>query len=197
MAVPPPAQDDQPSLYPLRPGQVAREPRPDSSWPRNTVRLRQARQLSPTDQVRLCGTRPGAPSRRGGAGRSSRTHLTGPPGTALPRADSSTAEQPVQALVPPHDHGRSAAPPAKGGHVRSSAPTSSPAVTAFRPSPGPAAPCLLLRRGGAGHRPINGCALRPGPLPHPQPRPSGRGCRGDCLARRQEVDVNGANARGP
>ncbi|KAM7232777.1 hypothetical protein CapIbe_014913 [Capra ibex] len=50
VAVPPPAQDDQPSLYPLRPGQVAREPRPDSSWPRNMVRLRQARQLSPTDQ---------------------------------------------------------------------------------------------------------------------------------------------------
>ena len=125
VAVPPPAQDDQPSLYPLRPGQVAREPRSQTPAGRATwcgcgkrgssrplTRVLALRHPSRrTIQMRWCG--PGQPDS---------PHRTSRHRPA--RADSSTTAQPVQALVPPHGPRRSAAPAAKGGHVRSSAPTS-------------------------------------------------------------------------
>ena len=114
------------------------------------------------------------------------------------RADSSTTAQPVQALVPPHGLRRSGAPAAKGGHVRSSAPTSS-SRGSRRLHRAPAPRLLVCFSAeavpGTGQSTAAPCAQ--GPSPHPRPCPSGRGCRGDCLARRQEVDVNRANARGP
>lgn len=100
--------------------------------------------------------------------------------------------------MPPHGPRRSAAPAAKGGRVRSSAPTSF-SRSSRRLHRAPAARLLVCfsAEAGPGTGQSTAVLCARGPSPHPQPCPSGRGCRGDCLARRQEVDVNGANARGP
>ena len=137
--------------------------------------------------------------RRCGPRRPDSPRHTAPQGTAPPQANRSATAQPAHSLVPPHGPGHPAAPPAHGGHVHSSAPASSsrgsrrlhraPARDSLSGSP--------QRRGpGAGK---SAAALRAlGPPRHaPKPCQSGRGCRGDGLARRQEADVNGANTRGP
>nr|CAI9697805.1 unnamed protein product [Rangifer tarandus platyrhynchus] len=141
------------------------DPTPDSGWPRNMVRLRQARQLSPADPgpgsaASIPAHHPNAVVRAGAAGLTS-PDLKAPPCPGL-------TARPQRSLCK-------------------------------RLHRAPAARLLVWFSAEAGPGTGQSTAVRgaQGPSPHPQPCPSGSGCRGDCLARRQEVDVNGANARGP
>ncbi|NIG58514.1 not available [Pontoporia blainvillei] len=181
---------------------MAREPPPQT--PAGSVRWRRCGKCgSPGPLTRVPNLRHPIPVYRPDTDvRAEAAGLTSPHRTSrhrpAPGRRSATA-QPEHSLLPPHGPGHLAAPPAHGGHVHSSAPTSSsrgsrrlhraPARDSLSGSP--------QRRGpGAGKSEAALHALGP-PRHAPKPCQSGRGCRVDGLARRQEADVNEGNARGP
>ena len=208
VAVPPPAQDDQPSLYPLRPGQVAREPRSQTPAGRATwcgcgkrgssrplTRVLALRHPSRrTIQMRWCG--PGQPDSPHRTSRH-RPALPCPGGQRAPLRGASAHAAPTApgacrtlSYAVHRCRGLRTGPPVPGRAVPAAAPPRGPprpagllraavCVTPVPASAAPETPAPAAPAPAGLHPPVSSpCPPREAPLP-----PAGRGSThtdGDC-----------------